>query len=108
MTPDLEGIDPDKIELKDYQPENKEERGSVGKVKNSSSYFDNIDNERKQYRLNFIKWVVRNWGVITNSVMAIINQITMVRAELDDMRDMMDNLKQKIMLDQKVASRKVV
>jgi hypothetical protein len=42
--------------------ENKEERAPVSEVKNSSSYFDNIDNERKQCRLNFLNWVVRNWG----------------------------------------------
>jgi hypothetical protein len=86
-----EGIDPDKIELKVYQPENKgrdlwldyhnfmklllwkygirfdvlenkEERAPVNEVKNSSSHFDNIDNERKQCRLNFISWVKDNWG----------------------------------------------
>jgi hypothetical protein len=86
-----EGIDPDKIELKVYQPDNKgrdlwadyrnfmremlwkygirfnsleekEERASVSEVEDSNSYFDNIDNERRQTRLNFINWVTRNWG----------------------------------------------
>lgn len=85
-----EGIDPDKIELKVYQPEgkgrdlwadyrnfmremlwkygirintleNKEERASTSEVDDSNAYFDAIDNERKQTRLNFINWVIRNW-----------------------------------------------
>jgi hypothetical protein len=40
--------------------------------------------------------------------MTLLDENTMMRADLDDMKDMMDNLKQKIMLDQKVANRKVV
>ena len=86
-----EGIDSDKIELKVYQPENKgrdlwtdyrnfmremlwkygirfnslenkEERASVSEVEDSNAFFDSIDNERRQTRLNFINWVIRNWG----------------------------------------------
>lgn len=86
-----EGIDPDKIELKVIQPENKgrdlwadyynyrremlwkygiridileskEERAPVEEVKDANSYYDNIDNERKQCRLNFLSWVKDNWS----------------------------------------------
>lgn len=42
--------------------ENKEERAPVAEVKNSNSYFDNIENERRQTRENFIYWVMKNWG----------------------------------------------
>ncbi|CAG8838296.1 20247_t:CDS:2 [Gigaspora margarita] len=53
-----EGIDPDKIQLQVFQPENKgqskEERASVSEVESSNSYFDNIDNERRQTRQNFL------------------------------------------------------
>ena len=85
------GIDPNSINLQVYQPdnkgrdlwadyrnfmreilwkygirfdvlENKPERAPVKEVESSNSYFDNIENERKQCRENFIWWVVRNWG----------------------------------------------
>ena len=85
------GIDPNNITLQVYQPdnkgrdlwadyrnfmreilwkygirfdvlENKPERAPVKEVESSNSYFDNIENERKQCRENFIWWVVRNWG----------------------------------------------
>jgi hypothetical protein len=42
--------------------ENKQERASISEVVQSSSYFDSIDNERRQCRLNFIKWCIRNWS----------------------------------------------
>lgn len=86
-----EGIDPNKIQLQVYQPENKgrdlwadyrnfmreilwkygipfdiledkKERASVKEVEEAHTYFDNITNERRQCRLNFINWVIKNWG----------------------------------------------
>ena len=87
----LTGIDPNSIQLQVYQPENKgrnlwidyrnwmreilwkfgirfdtledkKERASVNEVQQSSSYFDDIENERRQCRVNFIDWCIRNWG----------------------------------------------
>jgi hypothetical protein len=86
-----EGIDPDKIELKVIQPENKgrdlwadyrnwkremlwkygikvdvledkKERANNPEVESSNSYFDNIDNERRICRENFFKWCIKNWA----------------------------------------------
>ena len=42
--------------------ENKEQRASLSEVQQASAYFDNLEQERRQCRQNFIDWVVRNWG----------------------------------------------
>ena len=42
--------------------ENKKERASVEEVEQSTSYFDNIEEGRRQCRRNFVDWVMSNWG----------------------------------------------
>jgi hypothetical protein len=85
------GIDPNNIQLQVYQPENKgrdlwqdyrnwmrevlwkhgirfdlleekKERASVKEVEDSSSYFDDIENENRHCRETFFKWCIKNWG----------------------------------------------
>jgi hypothetical protein len=85
------GIDPNTLQLQTLQPENKgrdlwkdyqewkqeilwkygirfdtleekKERASVSEVQQSSSYFDDIENERRSCRINFIQWCIENWG----------------------------------------------
>ncbi|KLL04931.1 MAG: hypothetical protein MRERV_9c069 [Mycoplasmataceae bacterium RV_VA103A] len=85
------GIDPNNIQLQVYQPENKgrdlwsdyrnwmrevlwkhgirfdvledkKERAPVAEVSQSTSYFDDLENENRQCRENFFKWVIKNWG----------------------------------------------